>query len=445
MAVAIKSSSHKSRAAAEPVRAIEQLDKAIVGLSAKIDSSISLLLQMIREFDERGGYLKWGLSSTAEWLSWRCDIGLSAAREKVRCARALKELPRMMSAFAQGAISYSKIRALTRVANVENEAGLMEFALGHSTTVVEERCRQMRNSAEASVLDARRAYDKRSLRIWRDPNRACATISVDLPLEEAELIANALDKAVESSVGVCPDDRPTWLAMQADALVVVAKHYLNGQAAGKGSACTADNYQVVVHVDHSAMKANEGLADLPIETVRRISCDASVVQVIENKEGVPLDVGRKSRTVPAAIKRALWARDKGCAFPGCTHTRYIDAHHIRHWAKGGSTSLENLMLLCTRHHRLVHEGGYTVCKDHNDRLFFKRPDGRAIPRHGYCRSDQVENADVEGKGTSQVCESAPMYRGGTDPSMRGLNHRPACIAVAPVYRNRAGPQEMIEG
>lgn len=435
MAVAAKTVSNPRRASSEPVMAIEQLDQAIVGLSSKIDASTSLLLQMIREFDERAGYLKWGLTGTAEWLSWRCDLGLSAAREKVRCARALKELPRMMSAFAQGAVSYSKIRALTRVANVDNEAELMEFALGHSTTVVEERCRQLRNSTEASVQDARQAFAKRSLRIWRNPNRACATISVDLPLEDVELIASALDKAVESASGAGPEDRASWLALQADALVAMAKHYLSGGSRKGKSSSTADHYQVVVHVDQSALESSEGRADLPIETVRRISCDGSVVTVSENDQGVPLNVGRKRRTIPAAIKRALWARDKGCSFPGCNHTRYIDAHHIQHWAKGGTTSLDNLMLLCARHHRLVHEGGFVISKDHNGRLFFKRPDGRAVPHSGYCRSDYSEKGDGAVGCAAEVREPVRVYRVNADPSMRDRRCEPTCVPVAPIHRN----------
>ncbi len=95
--------------------------------------------------------------------------------------------------------------------------------------------------------------------------------------------------------------------------------------------------------------------------------------------GEPLSVGRKTRTVPTAIKRALEARDRGCVFPGCHHKRFVDAHHIKHWSAGGETSLDNLLLLCTRHHRMVHEGGFAIAKDYLDRWYFKRPDGQAVP------------------------------------------------------------------
>ena len=122
-----------------------------------------------------------------------------------------------------------------------------------------------------------------------------------------------------------------------------------------------------------------GRADLPLESVRRLSCDSSVVRMTDGPDGEPLNVGRKQRTMPPAIKRALWARDRGCSFPGCTNTRFVDAHHVRHWSRGGETSLENTMLLCWAHHRLVHEGGYEIRKDCPDRWYFRRPDGRAVP------------------------------------------------------------------
>jgi hypothetical protein len=91
---------------------------------------------------------------------------------------------------------------------------------------------------------------------------------------------------------------------------------------------------------------------------------------------------RTQRTVSTALKRALWSRDRGCSFPGCRHTRYVDAHHIKHWTKGGATSLENLTLLCTYHHTLLHEGGFTIHDDERAGIYFRRPDGRVIPRSG---------------------------------------------------------------
>ena len=128
--------------------------------------------------------------------------------------------------------------------------------------------------------------------------------------------------------------------------------------------------------------------------------------MVDGLDGEPLSVGRKQRTVPAALKRALWARDGGCAFPGCTHTRFVDAHHIRHWADGGETSLENTMLLCNAHHRLVHEGGYAIRRDHQGRRYFRRADGRAVPHCGYQPDDMIDEGSEDASSSFEGGASA---------------------------------------
>lgn len=376
--------------------AIEELDRAIVDLSGRINAATAELLGLIREFDERAGFLKWGFESCTDWLHWRCDLSLNAAREKVRVAHALKELPQMSVAFERGVLSYSKVRALTRVANGDNEAALIAFALTTTAARVEERCRQMRNVQPTSVDDAQRAYQQRALRVWRDAGRGTLTLTVELPLEQGELICRALDKAVEDHSSNGPEfAAASWHAQQADALVALARNYLTDDADSPSS--SAEYYQVVIHVDRTALGEGACRSDLPIESVRRLTCDASVVTMTDGPDGEPLNVRRQQRTVTTAIKRALWARDAGCSFPGCTHTRFVDAHHVKHWSQGGETSLANTMLLCSAHHRLVHEGGYTIRKDAHDHWYFRRPDGRAIPAHGYQPEDMIdeENTSAE--------------------------------------------------
>jgi len=369
--------------------AIDELDQAIVNLAARINASTYELLVLVREFDERAGWLKWGLKCCSQWLHWRCDLSPSAARERVRVAHALKGLPAIALAFSRGRLSYSKVRALTRVATPANEALLLEFALTTTAMRVEERCRQMRNThADARAL-AIRIHAARTLRVWRDPGRGTVTFTVELPPEAGELVCQALDKAVEAEGRQGPEfEEASWASRQADALVAMAKSYLSG---GAEHGCSADSYQVVVHVDGTALQGGEGRSDLPVESVKRLTCDGSVVTMTDTMDGEPMSVGRKQRTVPAALRRALWARDKGCSFPGCTHTRFVDAHHIRHWADGGDTSLANTMLLCSAHHRLVHEGDYEIRRDDRGRWYFKRPDGRAIPAYGYQPEDRVDD------------------------------------------------------
>ena len=160
----------------------------------------------------------------------------------------------------------------------------------------------------------------------------------------------------------------------------MADTLLAGDAAGR----SGDRHQVVVHVDAAALRDAEGESELadgtPIaaETARRLACDAAIVPLIE-RAGRPLSVGRKTRSIHPALRRALQSRDRGCRFPGCTSTCSVDAHHIEHWANGGATSLDNLVQLCRHHHRLLHEGGYSVTKS-GAGFVFRRPDGREIRR-----------------------------------------------------------------
>ena len=142
--------------------------------------------------------------------------------------------------------------------------------------------------------------------------------------------------------------------------------------------------EMVVHVDLEALTGEGGScltesgAVLAPSTAMRLACDAALVALIEDSEGKPLSVGRKTRVIPTALRRALDARDKGCMFPGCSHRRYLQRHHIQHWARGGNTDIENLVRLCPTHHRLVHEGGYSV-RAGDGGFEFLRPDGSAVP------------------------------------------------------------------
>ena len=384
----ISAAQSQCTAAATPLSdyrcSIDRLDAAIVSLTRTLSANEYRLLVLVREFDERGGWLQWGLSNCAEWLHYRCDLSLSAAREKIRVAHALKELPEISAAFEKGVLTYSKVRALTRVATAEDEALLLNFALRTTASRVEERCRQLRNARPESVDDANRAHARRCLSLWRDEASGTLRISVELPIEQGELIAKALEKATESgTVEEAESAGESWQAQQVDALVEIMQAYLSGGSKNDNGARTAEHYQVVVHTDSVALTENLGSSALPIETVRRLSCDGSIVPMADGPAGEPLSVGRRQRTVTAAIRRALWARDEGCAYPGCTHRRYVDAHHIVHWSRGGETSLDNLILLCSAHHRRVHEGGYEIRKDHRGSWYFRRPDGRAVPDCGY--------------------------------------------------------------
>ncbi len=374
---------------------IEELDSNIHSLCTRINAATYELLVLVREFDERGGFLKWGLHSCAEWLAWRCDVSMTTALEKVRVAHALKVLPEISSTFATGELSYSKVRSLTRVANANNEDTLLAFALRHTAAQVAERCRELRCGSAESIDSAARAYANRSLRIRRDHGRHRMTITVELPMDSGELLEKALDKARDDEVLQVPDLAETaWSTRQADAFVNVVSGYLSG-----GDASASDNYLVTVHVDQSALAGGDGRSALPIESVKRLCCDGQAVVITEDDNGEPLNIGRKTRIVPAAIQRALRSRDNNCCtFPGCRNRRYLHSHHVEHWSNGGETSLDNLMSLCTKHHALVHEGGFRIEKDFNDDWAFVRPDGIAVPQAGYHERDFSDVVEIPPRG-----------------------------------------------
>ena len=197
------------------------------------------------------------------------------------------------------------------------------------------------------------------------------------------MLEKALDKARDDEVLEIPDLADTaWSVRQADAFVNVLQGYLSGKSGNSN-----DNHLVTIHVDASALANGEGRAAVPIEAVKRRCCDGQAVVITETTDGEPLGIGRKSRIIPKSIERAVRARDNDCcSFPGCCNRRFVECHHVEHWAHGGQTTVGNLLLLCTKHHTLVHEGGFRIDKDFLDNWTFFRPDGIAVPEVGYVSS-----------------------------------------------------------
>ena len=179
-----------------------------------------------------------------------------------------------------------------------------------------------------------------------------------------------------------------FFARQADALVAVARGYLSGTGGEKRA--KSDNYQVVVHVDAAALQDKGGKSDLPVESVRRIACDADLVAVTRDAKGNLLNLGRKHRVVSPQLKRALLARDKCCTYPSCSHEQFLEAHHVMHWADGGETSLDNTRLICNRHHRLLHEGGFTIHKNFAGEWYFRTAEGKVLYNRRHQCINQVE-------------------------------------------------------
>ncbi|MCY7302843.1 MAG: HNH endonuclease [Thermoleophilia bacterium] len=369
--------------------ATEQRVEELASLSAHLSAATARWLELAWEMLEQGDS-----SDLQSFLAWRCGITGREAREFLRVAEALQVLPLMRAAFARGELTFSKVRALTRVATASSEESLLELAGALTASQLERALRAFRRVA---AEDARDAHELEYVDYYVDDD-GTLFLRARLAAEDGMLLIRALEAARERvldrrreeraaaakdsreqqprewEVGVVVDPpRPA----RVEALLDLAEVSLVATSdAGRERA------RVVVHVDAGAISSDgrgrSELEDGPLispETARRLGCDADVVAQIE-RDGLTVSVGRSRRTVPPGLRRLLEARDgHTCCFPGCERRRYLQAHHRQHWAQGGETSLENLVLLCYQHHRIVHEGGYTVEGD---------PDGdiRLRNRHG---------------------------------------------------------------
>jgi hypothetical protein len=350
-------------------------------------------------------------------------LDLGAAREKLRVAHALEELPLIGAAMARGELSYSKVRALTRVATAATESYLLSIALHGTAHHVEALVRQYRRVQEAEESSREeRQQARRSVSYYFDDDDGSLVLKARLPAETGMLLLRALEAALPElplpredcevrlhvsaatsngtiqtlQRGSAPRIPPT--ARRADALAVVAESFLkHGAEALNGG----ERYQVVVHVDAETLRERtagrsefEHGPAMPAETARRLACDCSIVTIVEDEQGQPLDVGRKTRSIPPALRRALNSRDRGCVFPGCTHQRYVDGHHVQHWAEGGETKLTNLVSLCRFHHRQVHEGGMSIQRLDDGAWRFCKPNGESLlaaaPGHARPLGDWVQ-------------------------------------------------------
>ena len=386
----------------------DALAAAVSTLAAHIHAATYRLLVLIAELDRREVWAAQGALSCAHWLSWACGIDTHTAREKVCVARALTGRPLLSEALAKGELGYSKVRALTRIATSENEDDLLNIGLHGTAQHVEKFVRLYRRAKQTEETERADAqHENRGLTFWHEDD-GTVVLHGRFPPEMGARILNALDTAMAAhaeeqpaagwddegaapedvprgtsrrdassagganvagaresatshqrgDAGVVPSDVPrgTFLTglsrtvRRADALAWMAERVFDS---GDAPALSPDRHEIVVHVEADVL-SNGGAGRCEIEhrtaiaaeTARRLCCDAGIVPVVDGPNGEPLSVGRRTRSIPPAVRRALSNRDRGCRFPGCPATRCLHGHHVRHWADGGETSLENLLLLC---------------------------------------------------------------------------------------------------
>ncbi len=401
---------------------VDALGDQIAEMSAHIDAAMHRLLTAIREFDVAAGWHVQGALSCAHWLSWRVGWDLRTARERVRVARKLADLPLVDEQLRLGAMSYSQARAISRVATAEKESVWVAYAKRMPASQLDTLCRSYQNvqaydqargaepgampgampgaragAAVAAQVAAQRTVTRRSL------DHGMVKFEIVLPSDEAAIVWAALNAAIDTAkaeptpaepllsepslLDPTPAEPsladPTPAEPSPVATPPVAKaptsadrgrHRADAfmsmiQERMRGNRPQRTPIEIIITVPHGGLRGSAEPSDLAMmadgeviaaATARRLCCDAGVVVAQVDAQGVPLSVGRKTRTISTAIKRALLLRDRTCRFPGCTHRRYVDGHHIKHWASGGETALSNLMLLCSAHHTLLHEGGCRV-------------------------------------------------------------------------------------
>jgi hypothetical protein len=408
---------------------ITALGDAIAETAVMIDVATHRFLTQLREFDRLGGWQRTGALSCAHWLAWRVGMRLGAAREKVRVARRLSELPLLDDALARGDVSYSKVRAMTRVATAADEADLLAMARVATGSQLERVCRLKRTVIRLDAKAAGELEESRRYVLQRSTDDGMVSTQVRLHPEEAARFLRALqllggcnlaDGAVALAdlalSGASTDAFSTSKTASAagdtastgkpDATTsvppIVTNNGIAGESGHEGSVPAEDTslaaestglerspatssrrsvrppVEVVVHISAAHLEGMTELGDgIPAETCRRLLCDSGVVPMLEDDRGRTIDVGRKTRAIPAALNRALEARDGGCRFPGCTNRRFVDGHHIIHWIDGGETSLANTVLLCRRHHRYVHECGFRIERE-GEALVFRDASGAVI-------------------------------------------------------------------
>jgi hypothetical protein len=319
----------------------------LVGAKERRCSDLRHALDAIAEMDRTEAYRIDGALSMADWLTYRFGQSEETSRLEVKAARALQYLPAIAEAIEAGLLPWDKVRWLVEFATPDEDAALASDAIGMSYAQVRELALYRRRLAREAA-DAR--FNRRYLRMYTDVEEGFVRFWGRLPDADGEAFRVAVERIAEHA----PAGR--WEQRCADALAEMASLAL-------GADPDPDRATVVAHVDASVLTSDDRVGMLEtgtpvaMETIRRLTCDGRLQAVVHNNDGTSIGIGRTSRTVPPPMRRQLKARDGGCVIGGCSNKRWLQAHHKEHWAHGGRTDADNLVMICGTHHRMVHEGG----------------------------------------------------------------------------------------
>ncbi len=377
---------------AEDLRYVD--DEELEGDFGELERAADLLsaerLRRLAEIDRRGSFRRDGYLSLSSWVAGRFRMAWSAATQQVRVARALDHMPATRQALAEGEVSRSAVRLLVQARETNPqvfasaEAMLVEAAGTLSPRELKQAVAYWRQVCDGPEEHAERLHELRRLHVSTTLD-GMVRVDGDLDPETGQSLITALRSVLDATARAGPDPR-TSPQRRADALGEICRWWLD---AADRPLVAAERPHVTVTIDLEALEGRSGarrcefddVGPVPAETARRWACDASVARVITRGGSEPLDVGRRTPVVSAAMRRGVVVRDGTCRFPGCDRPHgWCDAHHVVHWADGGPTALPNLVLLCRPHHRLVHTGFRVKVVD--GRPMFSRPDGSPLTDRG---------------------------------------------------------------
>jgi hypothetical protein len=329
------------------------------------------LLGVIAEVDRRRAWQDSGARDLAHWLSIRYGMSWWKADRLIKAAAVLDQLPATADALESGVLGIDKVVEVCRFATPETEEELVGWAS-------EATCATIRRRADLevrAVLDETSELERdRSLRYWYEDGGRRFGLEARMPSAQGAIVAKALERVVDQNPAMpISTDGVVIEARRADALLALCSQRIAADS-------DADRATVVVHASLEALAGRRNAetehgAVMPPEALQRLACDARIQVVAENEASDAIALGRTKREPSASMMRQLRHRDRGCRFPGCGSTAFANAHHIVWWSRGGATDLNNLLLICGFHHRLVHEHGWTVKRADDGRLRWFKADG----------------------------------------------------------------------